>query len=116
MSVSPESSRGSLATPCPRPTPSTEDTGDQAEETQWGTQPARLEGGDPTPYNKEEPQTPSLQKGDPKHCHINKMKRQRNIQQVKEDDKCTPNQTRGEDRESILKRIQNNDSKDDQKP
>ena len=43
------------------------------------------------------------------------MKRQRNIQQVKEDDKCTPNQTRGEDRESILKRIQNNDSKDDPK-
>ena len=45
-------------------------------------------------HNKEEPQTPSLQKGDPKHCHINKMKRQRNIQQVKEHDKCPLNQTK----------------------
>ena len=30
----------------------------------------------------------------PKHSNINKMKRQRNTQQVKEQDKCPPNQTR----------------------
>ena len=46
------------------------------------------------------------------------MKRQRNIQQVREHDKNTPpNQTKEEEirKESILKRIQNNDSKDDPK-
>ena len=40
------------------------------------------------------------------------MKRQRNIQQVKEYDKYPPNQIRG-DRESTRKRIQNNDSEHD---
>jgi len=30
--------------------------------------------------------------GHPKHRNINKMKRQRNTQQVKEQDKCPPNQ------------------------
>ena len=43
------------------------------------------------------------------------MKRQRNIQQVKEQNKCPPNQKKGGDRESTQKRIQNNDSKDDPK-
>ena len=43
------------------------------------------------------------------------MKRHRNIQQVKELDKCPPNETRGGDKESTWKRIQNNDSKDDPK-
>ena len=70
-------------------------------------------------HNKEEPQTASLQKGHPKHSHLNKMKRQRNTQQVKEHDKWPPNQTR--DREStwkkkeirimIVKMIQNLESK-----
>ena len=35
-------------------------------------------------HNKEEPQTSSLQNGHPKHSNLNKMKRQRNNQQVKE--------------------------------
>ena len=34
-------------------------------------------------HNKEEPQTSSIQKGHPKESNLNKMKRQRNIQQVK---------------------------------
>ena len=46
--------------------------------------------------NKEEPQTARIQKGHPKHSNLNKMKRQRNIQQVKEQDKCPPNQTKEE--------------------
>ena len=45
----------------------------------------------------EEPQTSSIQKSNPKHSNLNKMKRQRNIQQVKEHDKCPPNQTKEED-------------------
>ena len=44
--------------------------------------------------NKEEPQTSSIQKGHPKQNNLNKMKRQRNIQQVKGHDKCPPNQTK----------------------
>ena len=46
--------------------------------------------------NKEEPQTARIQKGHPKHSNLNKMKRQRNTQQVKEHDKCPPNQTEEE--------------------
>jgi len=33
----------------------------------------------------------------PTHSNINKMKRQRNSQQVKEQDKCPPNQTKEEE-------------------
>ena len=51
----------------------------------------------------------------PNHSNLNKMKRQRNIHQVKEHDKCPPNQTRGGDRESTWKRIQNNYNKNDPK-
>ena len=47
--------------------------------------------------NKEEPQTSSIQKGHRKHSNLNKMKRQRNIQQVKEHDKCPPNQKKEEE-------------------
>ena len=47
-------------------------------------------------HNKEEPQTTSIQKGHPKHSNLNKMERQRNLQQVKEHDKCPPNQTKEE--------------------
>ena len=47
-------------------------------------------------HDKEELQTSSIQKDHPKHSNINKMKRQRNIQQVKEHDKCPPNQTKEE--------------------
>ena len=67
-------------------------------------------------HNTEELQTARIQKGHPKHSNINKMKRQRNTQQVKEQDKCPPNQTKEEeignlpDKEfqiMILKMIQN---------
>ena len=51
--------------------------------------------------NKQEPQASSLQKGHPKHSNINKMKRQRNIQQVKEHDKFPPNQTKEEEMGSL---------------
>ena len=37
-------------------------------------------------HNKEEPQTSKIQKGHPKHSNVNKMQRQRNTQQVKEQD------------------------------
>ena len=38
-----------------------------------------------------------IQKGHPKHSNLNKMKRQRNTQQVREHDKCPPNQTKEEE-------------------
>ena len=71
-------------------------------------------------HNKEEPQTARTPKGHPKHSNINKMKRQRNIQQVKEHDKCPPNQTKEEEigslpekefRIMIVKMIQNLENK-----
>ena len=44
------------------------------------------------------------------------MKRQRNIQQVKEHDKYPPNQIKEKEIESLLeKEIQNNDNKEDPK-
>ena len=43
----------------------------------------------------------SIQKGHPKHSNLNKMKRQRNIQQVKEHDKSPPNQTKEEEIENL---------------
>jgi len=49
------------------------------------------------PTHREEPQTSSIQKGHTKHSNLNKTKRQRNIQQVKEHDKCPPNQTKEEE-------------------
>ena len=67
-------------------------------------------------HNKEEPPTARIQKGHPKHSNINKMKRQRNTQLVKEHDKCPPNQTKEEEigsppekefRIMILKMIKN---------
>ena len=48
-------------------------------------------------HNKEEPRTSSIQKGHTKHRNLNKMKRKSNIQQVKEHDKCPPNQTKNEE-------------------
>ena len=48
-------------------------------------------------HNKEEPWTSRLQKGHPKHNNLNKMKWQRNTQQVKKQDKCPPNQTKEEE-------------------
>ena len=71
-------------------------------------------------HNKEEPPTVRIQKGHPKRSNINKMKRQRNTQQVKEQDKCPPNQTKEEetgnlpDKEfqiMIVKMIQNLENK-----
>ena len=70
--------------------------------------------------NKEEPPTARIQKGHPKHTNINKMKRQINTQQVKEQDKCPPNQTKEEEignlsdkefRIMIVKMIQNIENK-----
>ena len=46
---------------------------------------------------KRTPQTARIQKGHPKLSNINKMKRQKNTQQVKEQDKCSPNQTKEEE-------------------
>ena len=46
---------------------------------------------------KRTPQTARIQKGHHKHSNINKMKRQINTQQVKEQDKCPPNQTKEEE-------------------
>ena len=46
---------------------------------------------------KRTPQTARIQKGHPKCSNINKMKRQRNTRQVKEQDKCPPNQTKEEE-------------------
>ena len=71
-------------------------------------------------HNKEEPQIARIQKGHPKHSNINNMKRQRNTQQAKEQDKCPPNQTKEEemgnlpDKEfqiMIVKMIQNLENK-----
>ena len=66
-----------------------------------------LQATSPTPstgsrlHNKEKPQTASLQKRHSKHSNLNKMKKQRNIQQVKEHDKCPPNQTKEEEMGSL---------------
>ena len=71
-------------------------------------------------HNKEEPQTARIQKGQPKHSNINKMKRQRNTQQVKEQDIFPSNQTKEEEignlpdkkfKIMILKMIQNLEKK-----
>ena len=71
-------------------------------------------------HNKEEPPTVRIQKGHPKRSNINKMKRQRNTQQVKEQDKCPPNQAKEEVignlpekefRIMIVKMIQNPENK-----
>ena len=73
-----------------------------------------------SPQYKEEPRNSSLQKGHPKHSNLNKMKRQRNVQQVKEHDKCPPSQTKEEEigslpekefRIMIVKMIQNLENK-----
>ena len=55
-------------------------------------------------HNKEELQTSSLQKDHAKYSYLKKMKRQRNIQQVKEHDKCPPNQTKEEEIGSLPKK------------
>ena len=62
----------------------------------------------------------SLQKAHPKYINLNKIIRQRNIQLVKEHDKCPPNQTKEEEignlpekefRIMIVKMIQNFENK-----
>ena len=71
-------------------------------------------------HNKQKPLISSIQKGHPKHSNLNKKKRQRNIQQVKEHNKCPPNQTKEEEigslpekefRLMIVKKIQNLENK-----
>ena len=51
---------------------------------------------------KRTPQTARIQKGHPKLSNINKMKRQRNTQQIKQQDKCPPNQTKEEEIGNLL--------------
>ena len=62
---------------------------------------------------------PEYRKATP-NTNLNKMKRHRNTQQVKEDDKCPPNQTKEEEignlpenklRIMIIKKIQNHENK-----
>ena len=48
-------------------------------------------------HNKDKPQTARIRRGHPKHSNINKKKRQRNTKQVREQDKCPPNQTKEEE-------------------
>ena len=71
-------------------------------------------------HNKKEPQTTRIQKGHPKPSNLNKMKRQRNTQQVKEHEKCPPSRTKEEEignlpekefRIMIIKMIQNLENK-----
>ena len=45
-----------------------------------------------------------LTEGHPKHSNLNKMKRQRNIQQVREHDKNPPNQTKEEEIRSLFEK------------
>ena len=60
-----------------------------------------------------------LTEGHPRHSNLIKMERQRNIQQIKEHDKCPPNQTKEElgslpekeFRIMIVKMIQNLENK-----
>ena len=84
--------------------------------TSHSSNPTRRE----TLHNKEKQQTAKIQKGHLIHHNLNKMKRQRNIQQVKEQDKCPPNQTKEEEignlpekkiRIMIVKVIQNIENK-----
>ena len=56
-----------------------------------------MTGSRPVIHNKKEPQTTRIQKGHPKHTNLNKMKRQRNTQQVKEHEKCPASQTKEEE-------------------
>ena len=67
-------------------------------------------------HNKENSTNCQIQKGHLKCSNISKMKRQRNTQQVKEQEKCLPNQTKEEEignlpekefRILIVKMIQN---------
>ena len=82
----------------------------------WPTPPTRG-----NLHKKEEPQTSSIQKGHPKHSNLNKIKKQRNIQQVKEHDKSPSNQTKEEEigslpekefRIMIVKMMQNLENKE----
>ena len=50
---------------------------------------------------QQELRTCSLQKGDPKHGKLSKMRRQRNTQQMKEQGKTPPDQTNEEERGSL---------------
>ena len=69
-------------------------------------------------FNKE-PQTTGIQKAHSRHSNLNKMKRQRNTQQVKEHEKCPTSQTKQEIgnlpekefRIMIIKMIQNLENK-----
>ena len=53
---------------------------------------------------QQELQTCGLQKGDPKHSKLSKMRRQRNTQQMKEQGKNPPDQTNEEELSVYLKK------------
>ena len=55
-------------------------------------------------HNKGEPPTARIQKVHPKHSNINKVKKQRNTQQVKVYDKCPWNQTKEQEIGSLLEK------------
>ena len=92
----------------------TPERSDPAPPTRTQSQASRTrkpwQGTHPTPptgrnlHNKEEPQTARIRKGHPKHSNLNKMKRQRNTQQVKEHDKSPSNQTKEEEIGSLPKK------------
>ena len=59
---------------------------------------------DPTPSTGIPQLRGTIQKGDPKHSKPHKMKRQRNIQQVKEHGKNPPDQTKKEEIGSLYEK------------
>ena len=71
-------------------------------------------------HNKKEPQTSRIQKAHSRHSNLNKVKRQKNTQQVKEHEKCPPSQIKEEEignlpetkfRIMMIKMIQNLENK-----
>ena len=77
------------------------------------TGPISLTGGR---HQKQEEIWPCSQwKGDPKHSKLNKMSRQWNMMQMKKQGKTHKTEKWRGNRQSTWKRIQSNDSKDDQK-
>ena len=55
------------------------------------------------------------EKGDQEHSKLNNMKRQRNIQQIRDHGKNPQDQINEEEISSIAEKIQSDDSKDDPK-
>ena len=78
----------------PAPPTRTQATVPSTRKPTQATEPTSLTGGR---HQKQwELQTCSLQKGDPKHSKLSKMRRHRNMQQMKEQGKNPPDQTKEE--------------------